>query len=196
MEKLKKQIEVAVNAFKDQRILEAEELTKKLIIENPKVAFLYNLLGLIFIQQQKFDQAFETYNKGIEVVGDRFVFPSEILFDLGSDELQGKGLVELSQMAKVIRKIVKKIPKNIDWILRVDGHTDKTKFLKAGKFTDNWELSQARALSVVKYFVTNENLPAKRFAAAGFGEFQPIDVGETEKALARNRRIEIKLTER
>ena len=135
-------------------------------------------------------------NKGIEIVGDRFVFPSEILFDLGSDELQEKGLFELSQMAKVIRKIVKEIPKEIDWILRVDGHTDKTKFLNGAKFTDNWELSQARALSVVKYFISEELLPAKRFAATGFGEFQPIDKGENEKALARNRRIEIKLTER
>ena len=135
-------------------------------------------------------------NKGIEIVGDRFVFPSEILFDLGSDELQEKGLFELSQMAKVIRKIVKEIPKEIDWILRVDGHTDKTKFLNGGKFTDNWELSQARALSVVKYFISEELLPAKRFAATGFGEFQPIDKGENENALARNRRIEIKLTER
>ena len=135
-------------------------------------------------------------NKGIEIVGDRFVFPSEILFDLGSDELQEKGLFELSQMAKVIRKIVAKIPKEIDWILRVDGHTDKTKFLNGAKFTDNWELSQARALSVVKYFISEELLPAERFAATGFGEFQPIDKGENEKALARNRRIEIKLTER
>ena len=135
-------------------------------------------------------------NKGIEIVGDRFVFPSEILFDLGSDELQEKGLFELSQMAKVIRKIVTEIPKEIDWILRVDGHTDKTKFLDGGKFTDNWELSQARALSVVKYFISEELLPAERFAATGFGEFQPIDKGVNEKALARNRRIEIKLTER
>jgi len=135
-------------------------------------------------------------NKGIEIVGDRFVFPSEILFDVGSDELQSKGLIELSQMAKVIKRIVIEIPKEIDWILRVDGHTDKTKFLNGGKFKDNWELSQARALSVVKYFIINENLPAKRFAATGFGEFQPIDTDESEIALARNRRIEIKLTER
>ena len=135
-------------------------------------------------------------NKGIEIVGDRFVFPSEILFDVGSDELQSKGLIELSQMAKVIRKIVIEIPKEIDWILRVDGHTDKTKFLNGGKFKDNWELSQARALSVVKYFILDENLPAKRFAATGFGEFQPIDTSESDIALARNRRIEIKLTER
>ena len=91
---------------------------------------------------------------------------------------------------------MQEIPKEIDWILRVDGHTDKTKFLNGGKFTDNWELSQARALSVVKYFISEELLPAERFAATGFGEFQPIDKGENEKALARNRRIEIKLTER
>ena len=135
-------------------------------------------------------------NKGIEIVGDRFVFPSEILFDIGSDQLQTKGLVELSQMAVVIREIVKKIPKDIDWILRVDGHTDRTQFLDGGEFADNWELSQARALSVVKYFTLTEKLPSKRFAAAGFGEFQPIDYGNSERSLARNRRIEIKLTER
>ena len=99
-------------------------------------------------------------------------------------------------MAIVIKQIASKIPKDIDWILRVDGHTDKTKFISISKFSDNWELSQARALSVVKYFVSKENLPAKRFAAAGFAEFQPIDDGDTEEALARNRRIEIKLTER
>ncbi len=135
-------------------------------------------------------------NKGIEIVGDRFLFPSEILFKSGSHELEKNGKNELSQMALVMKKIVADIPENIEWILRVDGHTDKTKFLSSVNFKDNWELSQARALSVVRYFVYEEGLPAKRFAAAGFGEFQPIDLGETEQSLARNRRIEIKLTER
>ena len=135
-------------------------------------------------------------NKGIEIVGDRFLFPSEILFNSGSHELQIEGKNELAQMAIVIKRIIEDIPEDIDWILRVDGHTDKTKFLSGVNFKDNWELSQARALSVVRYFVYEEDLPAKRFAAAGFGEFQPIDLGDTQAALARNRRIEIKLTER
>ena len=169
-------------ALEAERIKKLEEEANEL--QNYRSEFFGNLRKIL------------VKNKGIEIVGDRFVFPSEILFDVGSDELQSKGLIELSQMAKVIRKIVIEIPKEIDWILRVDGHTDKTKFLNAGKFKDNWELSQARALSVVKYFILDENLPAKRFAATGFGEFQPIDTGESEIALARNRRIEIKLTER
>ena len=135
-------------------------------------------------------------NKGIEVVGDRFLLPSEILFTSGSYELESAGRIDLAQMAAVIREISKDIPDDIDWLLRVDGHTDKTKVVSAANFKDNWELSQARALSVVRYFVYEEGLPAKRFAAAGFGEFQPIEFGDSEQALARNRRIEIKLTER
>ena len=134
--------------------------------------------------------------KGIEVAGDRFLLPSEILFTSGSYELELAGRSDLAQIAIVIRKILKEIPDNIDWLLRVDGHTDKTKVVSTVNFKDNWELSQARALSVVRYFVNVEGLPAKRFAAAGFGEFQPIELGGSEKALARNRRIEIKLTER
>ena len=135
-------------------------------------------------------------NKGIEVVGDRFLLPSEILFTSGSYELELAGRMDLAQIAAVIRKISKDIPDDIDWLLRVDGHTDKTKVVSIVNFKDNWELSQARALSVVRYFVYEEGLPAKRFAAAGFGEFQPIELGDSEQALARNRRIEIKLTER
>ncbi|MDG2355420.1 MAG: peptidoglycan -binding protein [Paracoccaceae bacterium] len=135
-------------------------------------------------------------NKGVKIVGDRFLLPSEILFNSGSDELEVTGMRELAQIAIVIKKILEDIPENIDWILRVDGHTDKTKFLSEVNFKDNWELSQARALSVVRYFVYQEGLPARRFAAAGFGEFQPIDLGDTEDSLAQNRRIEIKLTER
>ena len=135
-------------------------------------------------------------NKGIEVVGDRFLLPSEILFTSGSYELELAGRIDLAQIAGVIREISKEIPDDIDWLLRVDGHTDKTKVVSAANFRDNWELSQARALSVVRYFVYEEGLPAQRFAAAGFGEFQPIELGDSEQALARNRRIEIKLTER
>ena len=135
-------------------------------------------------------------NKGVEVVGDRFLLPSEILFTSGSYELESAGRIDLAQMAAVIREISKDIPDDIDWLLRVDGHTDKTKVVSAANFKDNWELSQARALSVVRYFVYEEGLPAQRFAAAGFGEFQPVELGDSEQALARNRRIEIKLTER
>jgi chemotaxis protein MotB len=96
----------------------------------------------------------------------------------------------------VIREIADDIPPEIDWVLRVDGHTDRTPVTQGGAFRDNWELSQARALSVVRYMIEAEGLPAERLAATGFGEFQPIDAGASPEALARNRRIELKFTER
>ena len=106
------------------------------------------------------------------------------------------GKRQIQAVAEQLKKVTEKIPTDIKWILRVDGHTDSLPLISINQYKDNWELSQARALSVVKYFILDENLPAKRFAATGFGEFQPIDSGESENALARNRRIEIKLTER
>ena len=99
-------------------------------------------------------------------------------------------------MAQVIREIADQIPPEIDWILRVDGHTDKTPVSADSQFRDNWELSEARALSVVRYMVEVQGLPPDRLAATGFGEYQPIDPGDSPEALARNRRIELKFTER
>jgi len=131
----------------------------------------------------------------IRIVGDRFVFQSEVLFASGSAQLGEAGRIELSKLAGAVREVAAKIPPEIDWILRIDGHTDNRP-VTAGRFADNWELSQARALSVVRYLVGAEGIPPGRLAAAGFGEFQPIDDGQTEEAYARNRRIEIKFTER
>ena len=96
----------------------------------------------------------------------------------------------------MIREIADDIPRGIDWVLRVDGHTDSTPVSASSAFADNWELSQARALSVVRYMIEVEGLPADRLAATGFGEYRPIDPGDSPEALARNRRIELKFTER
>lgn len=134
--------------------------------------------------------------EGVEVVGDRFVFPSEVLFAPGSANLNGEGQEQVARVASVIRGIMDEIPPEIDWILRVDGHTDRRPVGTSGPFRDNWELSQARALSVVRYMIEAEDMPADRLAATGFGEYQPIDAGNSAEALARNRRIELKLTER
>ncbi len=134
--------------------------------------------------------------EGIQVVGDRFVFSSEVLFGRGSATLGSGGRAQLADVASVIREIAPEIPPEIDWVLRVDGHTDNIPLSGGGSFADNWELSQARALSVVRYLIANENIPADRLAANGFGEFQPIDTGTTPDALARNRRIELKFTEK
>jgi chemotaxis protein MotB len=134
--------------------------------------------------------------EGVRVVGDRFVFDSEVLFPPGSATLGTEGQEQVEQVAEVIREVASEIPPEIDWILRVDGHTDLVPVSATSQFDDNWELSQARALSVVRYMTQVEGLPANRFAAAGFGEYHPIDEGLSEDALARNRRIELKFTER
>ncbi len=134
--------------------------------------------------------------EGLEIVGDRFVFDSEVLFPIGSATLGEGGREQIARVAEVIQDVSGDIPEEIDWILRVDGHTDRIPLGPGRAFADNWELSQARALSVVRYMIENEGIPANRLAATGFGEYQPVDTGDSPEALARNRRIELKLTER
>ena len=134
--------------------------------------------------------------EGIDVVGDRFVFSSEVLFDRGSADIGIAGKVQLDTISNVLKDISKKIPKDINWVLRVDGHTDKTPVSQNSVFNDNWELSQARSLSVVKYMINTHKIDPKRMSAAGFGEHQPISFSNSKEALAKNRRIEFKLTER
>jgi chemotaxis protein MotB len=135
--------------------------------------------------------------EGVRIVGDRFVFSSEVLFSIGSADLGISGKKEIDKVAKIIKEIADKIPPNIDWILRVDGHTDILSFSGIGKkYKDNWELSQARALSVVRYLMDDQKIPANRLAANGFGEFHPIDDRNIEEAYKTNRRIELKFTER
>ena len=132
----------------------------------------------------------------VKIVGDRFIFSSEVLFSTGSAGLSPEGKAEISNVSEILSSIMKDIPENIDWIIRVDGHTDNIPVSGSGKYKDNWELSQARALSVVKYMITELGLSGSRLAANGFGEYQPISVEDTPEARALNRRIEIKLTER
>ena len=132
----------------------------------------------------------------VRIVGDRFVFSSEVLFSAGRSDLSKEGKTEISNVTEILSSIMKDIPENIDWVIRVDGHTDSTPLSGTGEFKDNWELSQARALSVVKYMINELNFSGSRLAANGFGEYQPISLEDTPEARALNRRIEIKLTER
>ncbi len=131
---------------------------------------------------------------GVRIVGDRFVFQSEVLFASGSAELGKQGTEQLGRLADTLLEISTKIPKDIDWILRIDGHTDKLP-IKTAQFPSNWELSSARAISVVKFLKSRE-IPANRLVAAGFGEHQPLDDRDDEIGYRRNRRIELKLTQR
>ena len=132
----------------------------------------------------------------VRIEGDRFVFSSEVLFEPGSATLSELGRGEIANVAEILRNIAQDIPAGIDWVIRVDGHTDNVPLLGTGQFANNWELSQARALSVVLYMVDFLGIPPERLAANGFGEFQPINPADTPEARAQNRRIELKLTER
>src|SRR4030081_395718 len=131
----------------------------------------------------------------IRIVGDRFVFQSEVFFDTGAAVLRPEGRAELDKLAAALIDLDKQIPAEIAWVLRVDGHTDVRPILNSPVFKSNWELSSARAISVVQYLISL-GVPAQRLVAAGFAEFQPLDTAATEEAYKRNRRIELKLTER
>lgn len=134
--------------------------------------------------------------QGVRVVGDRFVFSSEVLFKPGAADLAPEGQAQIAGVVKILNEIKGDIPPEIDWIIRVDGHTDNIPLLGTGLFKDNWELSQARALSVVRYMQTALGFPPERMAATGFGEYRPVASGDDEASRAQNRRIELKLTER
>lgn len=130
----------------------------------------------------------------IQIVGDRFVVPSELLFASGTDELTPAAQAQLDRLAQTLREVTAEIPREIDWVLRIDGHTDKRP-IKTARFPSNWELSTARAVAIVKQLVVS-GIPAHRLAANGFGEFRPLDPADTPAAYAVNRRIEIQLTNR
>jgi len=133
---------------------------------------------------------------GVRIVGDRFVFSSEVLFAQGAANLSGEGQGELAKIAGILRNVVGDIPDEIDWVIRVDGHTDNVPLSGAGAFADNWELSQARALSVVRYMVNFLDIPPERLSANGFGQYQPIANGNSPEARAQICRIELKFTEK
>jgi chemotaxis protein MotB len=133
--------------------------------------------------------------EGVRVVGDRFVFSSEVLFTAGSADLAPEGQAQIAGVVRILDEVRANIPEGIDWIIRVDGHTDNVP-ITGGRFADNWELSQARALSVVRFMQDELGFPPDRMAATGFGEYRPVAAGDDEAALAQNRRIELKLTER
>jgi chemotaxis protein MotB len=134
--------------------------------------------------------------EGVRVVGDRFVFSSEVLFNPGSADLAPEGRAQIASVVRTLDEVRQRIPPEIDWIIRVDGHTDNVPLSGGGTFADNWELSQGRALSVVRFMQDELGFPPERMAATGFGEYRPVATGDDEASRAQNRRIELKLTER
>ncbi len=134
--------------------------------------------------------------EGVQVVGDRFVFSSEVLFPAGEAQLSPEGKTQIARVTDMLKQIAAEIPPEIDWIIRVDGHTDSQPLSGQGRYRDNWELSQARALAVVRYMVDDLGFPSNRLVPAGFADTRPVAAGDSPEAMARNRRIELKLTER
>lgn len=132
-------------------------------------------------------------NPDVHVEGDRFVLPSEVLFSSGSSDLDKNGQREIATVARTLKTITGQIPDDVDWVLRVDGHTDRRPIRKT--FPSNWELSAARAINIVKYMIA-QGIPADRLVAAGFAQYHPLDPADTPEAYRRNRRIELKLTSR
>lgn len=132
-------------------------------------------------------------NPDVRIEGDRFVLPSEVLFSSASADLDKRGAKEIATVARTLKEITQQIPDDIDWVLRVDGHTDRRPIRRV--FASNWELSSARAISIVKYMIS-QGIPAEHLVAAGFGQYHPIDPDKSEQAYRRNRRIELKLTSR
>ncbi|NBQ83138.1 MAG: OmpA family protein [Alphaproteobacteria bacterium] len=130
----------------------------------------------------------------VKIVGDRFVFQSEVLFDAGSADIGASGEEQLMQLSIALLEIADTIPTDIDWVLQIEGHTDSVP-IKTARFNDNWDLSTERALSVVRYLAL-AGIDPDRLSAAGYGEYQPLDQADTPEARARNRRIEVKITQR
>ena len=133
---------------------------------------------------------------GVRIEGDRFVFSSEVLFAQGRANLSAEGRGEVAKVADILRKVADDIPPELDWVIRVDGHTDDVPIINSSEFADNWELSQARALSVVRYMIESLGIPPDRLSANGFGQYQPVSEGDSAEARAQNRRIELKFTEK
>ena len=134
--------------------------------------------------------------EGVQIVGDRFVFSSEVLFPSGGADLSVRGRRDIANVSKILQDIADQMPSGIDWILQVDGHTDDQAVLPGSEWGSNWELSQARALSIVLFLANEQGMEPSRLSANGFGEFQPLNPEDTPAARAQNRRIELKLTER
>ncbi len=194
---LKAQLEEIARALAVARTREAakdshiQELTKRLNIE---LARRVNRLEQY--RSEFFGRLREALGNdpAVRVVGDRFLFQAELLFTSGSAELGAEGRKRLVQLARTLKAVARRIPADLPWLLRVDGHTDRRPIHNA-RFPSNWELSAARAVAVVR-FLAAQGIPPERLAAAGFGEYHPLDPADTAAAYRRNRRIEIKLTAR
>lgn len=180
-------------------ISNTEVQTHKIQLEKLKINEA--LLNKVEEMQRYRSQFFESLQKALgdradmKIEGDRFVFQSEVLFDTASAELGELGKEKIDQLATTLKEVAEKLPQDINWVLRVDGHTDDRKVRDTSQFKSNWELSFGRAMAVVRQLM-DKGIPANRLVATGFGEYYPIAKGTDAESLGKNRRIEIKLDQR
>jgi chemotaxis protein MotB len=181
----------AAEAVKQAQEAEIADLGKRL-----NIALAREVNRLSRYQSEFFGRLREVLGESpdIRVEGDRFVFSSELLFASGTADLGERGRTQLVRFAATLRELAERIPDDLDWVLRVDGHTDRVP-IRTARYASNWELSTARAVEVVRFMI-DQRIPPRRLVAAGFGEYHPLDPGNSPTALARNRRIEFKLTSR
>jgi chemotaxis protein MotB len=187
--RLNKALEVSESSLKD-KTLEVENLGARL-----NEALVNKVEELAAYRSEFFGKLHEALkdNPDVRIEGDRFLLPSEVLFPSASADLDDRGQREIAKVAHSLKEIMAKIPPGMDWVLRVDGHTDRRPIRRV--FPSNWELSSARATSIVKDLIT-EGIPPEHLVAAGFAQYHPVDTGDTPEAFRRNRRIELKLTSR
>lgn len=176
----------------------SEEKRRRKLEEAERVRLQAEAKNLARYRSEFFGQLREVLGaeEGVRIVGDRFVFSSEVLFQTGDVELSDQGRAQIARIARILKRVSDQIPPEIDWVIRVDGHTDNQPLSGLGRYRNNWELSQGRALSVVRYMSEGLGIAPNRLAANGFGEYQPINHANTSQARAQNRRIELKITER
>ncbi len=181
----------AAEAVKQAQEAEIADLGKRL-----NIALAREVNRLARYQSEFFGRLREVLGESpdVRVEGDRFVFSSELLFASGTADLGTEGRIQLVRFAATLRELSARIPEDLDWVLRVDGHTDRVP-IRTARYASNWELSTARAVEVVRFLLA-QGIPPRRLVAAGFGEYHPLDPGNTPAAFARNRRIEFKLTSR
>ncbi|WP_227816724.1 peptidoglycan -binding protein [Nitrogeniibacter aestuarii] len=188
LEELNNALDAAKAAAADKD-LKIEELGKEL-----NIALAQRTRELARYRSEFFGRLRAVLDKrdDIQIVGDRFVFSSEVLFDSASADVSEAGKAQLAQLASTLKTLAKDIPDDLPWVLQVDGHTDRRP-INTERYPSNWELSTARAVAIVK-FLRNAGIPPARLAATGYGEYHPLDPGNSAEAYARNRRIELKLT--
>ena len=176
----------------------AEEKRRRKLEEAERVRLQAEAKNLARYRSEFFGQLRDLLGDedGVRIVGDRFVFSSEVLFQTGDVELSDGGRAQIARIATILKRVSDEIPPEIDWVIRVDGHTDNQPLSGLGRYRNNWELSQGRALSVVRYMSEGLGIAPNRLAANGFGEYQPINLDSSPEAWAQNRRIELKITER